>query len=607
MKKYVFVFINITLASLLLIPLLIFNNWLFFNDNGTYLANIQYLINNNFNKLANPYLYQWTDNMYLYQIQSLRIGFQLFAASVAKLIPIKTIFEIYPIFAFIGEMFFLGSIVYFLKKALQASPRVITTTLLLIGLAVSLNYKIILLGFMPQLYGISLYILSLTQLIIIVRNKSKDKKVENYFFYFFIIPALMITYQEIFPFFLLTIALLLFYYLISKRNNLQQTFLKGLFLISPLIVFYPITLMTIRGLLNQFSAVVGWNEKVNLFDFITMVFGQDIYRVTASKWKLLLTLPGRVIAIIITILAISKLTKERNLGLLLIISFPFVLGLVYFGFFTINPFDQSIGNSWSIYKIIQWSYWLFCIALAIGIDKLKLNRLLTIVFVLALMPSYLLNLKNTFINWPRTINLENKTNNMIKDYKTISYDDFKYKPANLYSPNTHFMNPYCILIALNDKSRGVFLPLNNSQLFIREIQNVLPRKNHYHWIHYQTYSLTNKKPLYSILGYNIYSAITSLIYSKNPLLADIRHEQIIYTNIYSGNIYLSGNLKSQLQGKIRLTNLKTSKSTVYNLDRQKLLIKLKKGFNIILLQYYPDPNDNIKNPISIENLKLISI
>lgn len=539
-------------------------------------------------------------------MQSLRIGFQLFAALVARLMPIQTIFEIYPIFAFIGEMFFLVSIVYFLNKVLQASLKVTLTTLLLIGLAVSLNYKIILLGFMPQLYGISLYILSLTQLITILKNKANNRIIRNYFSYFLLIPALMITYQEIFPFYLLTLAFLLIYFLLIKKiNTVKESIIKGAILVSPLVVFYPITLITISGLSKQFTAIVGWNEKINILDFTAIIFGQDTYRITQNFWKNLITLPGRVIAMLIAFFGIYNLKQREENNLLIIFFFPFLIALIYFNFFTINPFDNSTGNSWSIYKLIQWSYWIICITIAFGLEKIKLKKHVIFLLLIFLLPSYIINLKNLFINSPMTINRENKTNNLIGDYKKISYSNFQYKPANVYSLNTHFMNPYCLLVALNDTSRGVFLPLDNSQLFIREIQNVVPRKNHYHWIHYQTYSIVNKSPVYNILGYKIYSPNASFIYSKSPLLADIRYKQIIYTNIYSDNIWLKGNLLTKLDGTIKITNQRTKKSQIYELENKNLKFELSKGFNEILVRFYPSPHDNISKPITIHNLGLV--
>jgi hypothetical protein len=522
----------------------VFNHsWSFYNDNGTYLAQIQYLSKHSFLDLADPGKYPWADQMLMYQHQEMRIGFQLFGAILMRIFRVESVFSIYPWLAVFGEALFLLSVVKLLE-ILKVNFEAIINSLLILTLGVNINLSIIMQGFMPQIYGIAMYIFALSLTIKLINERLSFI---TYLQYLITIPALMLTYQEIVPFLFITQVILVANHEFSqKQRRFFNIFKKGSMLALPLLLFFNITLYTINGLRNQVTAVVGWNEKINFFSTIGMVFGQDLYRISKSIGKQSLGYIGTTLSFFLFILGLYKLPRNHVKPLVLL-SLPFALAIIYFLFFSRNPYDGTLGNYWNIYKIVQWSYWLVAVAAGIGLSRLGISKVYYLL-LLILVPSFALNLKNLIINVPQTILREQRTTNQIRDYETMGQQNFQYKPANIYAPGIHFMDPYVALVALNDTSRGIFFPLSDTQLYIRNPKNIKPKFGNFHWIHYRSPHYANQEAITSWLGYEIYSPDTSFIYSKHEIKPNPSFPQTVYL-VVSENSYELTKMQQDIIGK----------------------------------------------------------
>jgi len=165
------------------------------------------------------------------------------------------------------------------------------------------------------------------------------------------------------------------------------------------------------------------------------------------------------------------------------------------------------------------------------------------------------------------------------------------------------MKPYSILIALNDTSKGIFLPIKDSQLGLSDLKLLVPKPTSFQWIYYKANYITNNVPIAKILEYDIYSPQTSLAYSEKPFFTSLP-VQSLFVNIVSENLALTAKYNNKLKGKVIIKV--NSQVNTYNLQNSpKITLKLKPSFYELKVAYIPAEKERLVNEEYLSSLKLV--
>jgi hypothetical protein len=281
-----------------------------------------------------------------------------------------------------------------------------------------------------------------------------------------------------------------------------------------IVIFLPIYLLLVRGLSIQAGAVVGSNQTFTLTNYLTMLTGQDNYLRSISITRNLFFLPGILLSFVMILLAIRNFDfKNQANAFLLIMFLPFFVLLVYFNYLSINPFNNSIGNTWSIYKLIQWSYWIIILLLGINLTR-YLKPKLIVICVLIMFPSYFGNLKQIIhYDWLTTTAAVGN-NKPFNEYTKVIEKGKNYAPANLFFPRIHPMEPYFLVTLLKGKSKAIYNNLKESQLafYYPEMSKPNLSGSHYNWLHARMKTYSDTTSLTTIANYLIYPQKANVLY-----------------------------------------------------------------------------------------------
>ncbi len=368
---------------LVTLPLILFKGFNPYNDTFTYISIADYIAKNGFlQHIHLDRLHPILTQVYLYQTSYLRMGAQFLLSLITKFfgydLSINTFVPVTASFVFL----FVLSIWLFCKIGLGLSNRI--SIIAIVFTAVNFSFPIghALTGFFPQTIGIA-FSAALLSLWTNIEPNIFRKNVSLYFLTSILIAAMVISYSEITPFIFLAAFIVIFLKVIRK----EISFIKAIEvfcvpmifgIIMSHIFFYGI----IKNLKTLSSSVVGWDVKYVLWDYILMLF--SFIPLNYNQPVPILMHPLINIAFSAsTIFFIYIILKEflcvseykKVLTRLAEIAVPFILILIYYGYFVKNPWNPSvIGQSWSIYKAVQYSFFIFPPLIAIAWYKIMLSK-----------------------------------------------------------------------------------------------------------------------------------------------------------------------------------------------------------------------------------------
>ena len=204
------------------------NSFNFINDHTTYIIISEYLQDRSFINKANSTTQPWTDHVKLYQDNSLRMGAIFFTATIKSFFRSSHTINIYPAIVAFAEFILIISISGFLIANFRSINSIIFG-LSILTISSIFNHQILLLGFLPQTFGLALVILMLTILVYKISTLKKNY-IQLTLLNSLIFSALISTYQEIIPLFIPIIPIILIYAITIKKINIKDALFFGYFL-----------------------------------------------------------------------------------------------------------------------------------------------------------------------------------------------------------------------------------------------------------------------------------------------------------------------------------------------------------------------------------------
>ncbi len=330
-------------------------------DGYTYICNGDYLLDYGYRVVADPQdliLHPWLSQTYLYQMLHFRIGSQMLLSVLSGLFGVNFSLELFLPTMSLG-IFLCGAALgggRTEKYLPDKSTQILAVILLVFNVPIFLWN--VFYGFLPQTLGSAFYLASVMNFVDVKRWKEND--LWNIITDSLLIAALTLTYNEMLPFFVLVVVSLMIRGFCYCKKDAAQIFIRvlGSAIVSLLLIFIYVPGM-IRAVISQFGAVVGWDQNRDLFTYLAHLlstvpaeynfsFAPD--RMTNYAYEIL--------TLIVFGLAVGgwlKCEKEVKRDFVFV-SLPYFLMMLYFIFFTENPFAGGKGNSWSIFKLIQYYF-----------------------------------------------------------------------------------------------------------------------------------------------------------------------------------------------------------------------------------------------------------
>ena len=349
-----------------LASVILYNAWNPYHDAFTYVSIADYLLDKSFFTPADPGAYKPVlSQMLLYQRLGLRMGSNFLLAFFAAFFRREFSFDVYMPTLALGLWLAIPGFWVSCKRGLFLSHLVRVLATAFYALNFSIPIANALSGFMSQTWGmvflfpmLPLYLRSATHL---------DRK--RMLISAGVMGALLLfTYTEIFPFVFAAIGISYLYRLgfgkLRLKNGLISFFGASLLavLLTPVSAWkFPTAMVT------QISAVVGWDVKFKIWDYLSMMAGfRSFFQKEASPFLFFISILTLEV-VVYALIAGPRRTRRQVVSLSLI----FLLALGWFALFVANPWNPNErGQPWSTYKLMTYSFFLFAAMYGLGLGML---------------------------------------------------------------------------------------------------------------------------------------------------------------------------------------------------------------------------------------------
>ena len=419
------------LGALPLILIVIYGAVFPYCDGYTYICIADYLMDYGYTVAINPedtLLHPWLSQMLLYQALDFRIGAQMFLALFAGFFNVTFSVELFmPITSYGVFLCGMSSWMYTSKKYTE-SPYYKAIAIILIVINVPIIVWNAVYGFLPQTFG-SAYFIAAIAAILDLREWKNDQK-WSILTTSLLFSCQALSYNEMLPFLVLVTLVLCLRLFIQNKNERKQIVIY-MFSCALLAMIFIITFVPgmIKSTLSQFGAIVGWHQDKDLYTYIgyclSTIPAEYSFRTTSYSMSLYFFQLLTIVLFCVVILGLCKSEKEIKKEYFFI-SLPYVLIMIYFALFTENPFIGGKGNSWSIYKLVQYYFVAAIPYLAIFISEI-VNKFNKKVVYISLSIFIVFNGKNA-INYMEQLSYSmegfvGKEENSILEYYKL-YDEY---------------------------------------------------------------------------------------------------------------------------------------------------------------------------------------
>jgi|GEM_PF-6601450 len=349
-----------------LVSVFLFNAWNPYNDAFTSVSIADYLLDRSFFTAADPGAHQPVlTQMLLYQRLGLRMGSNFLLSFFTGLLRREFSFDVYMPTLALGLWLAVPGFWVLCRRALFLSPRASVLAIAFYSLNFSVPIANALFGFMPQTWGmvflfplISLFLRATTRL---ERNRMVLSAG--------VMGALLLfTYMEILPFALGAVGAAYLYRLAWGRLRLKDALFTSLGFALFAAVLAPVAAWKLPTAMKvQISAVVGWDVKFNIGDYLSMLAGyRSFFQGQTSVFFLIISILTSAIVLYAFIAGPS-----RNRRQFLSLSLIFLLALCWFALLTANPWNPGErGQPWSTYKVVTYTFFLFAAMYGLGLSML---------------------------------------------------------------------------------------------------------------------------------------------------------------------------------------------------------------------------------------------
>ncbi len=514
-----FAFIN---AAILLLPSIIYNSYNLFGDNVTYITISEYLRNHSYFQAANPHLELWTDHMALYQLGYLRMGAQFFLSFFVALFNLPHTIYIYPAMAAFGEFIFIAAIGILVTEGLKRNSRELFFALLLTTFSVALGIQQVM-DYFPQIFGLTLTAFLFYN---VLKGFHSDKQPLINTATVIGFAALILTYQEIVPFYVLGVFIVTLYFYLTKKTTFKKCSSIIISHALPTVIFPISSYIFIKGLYSQMNSLVGGNVPFSFIEYLQLLFSQNTTYVQQPLMKLL-SIAGTISALALVVMTVYKNIKERYewLHSFVLVGGGFLVGLVVFRFYSINPYDGTMGNTWAIFKMMIWSFWIFTTIIGITIasffGKNIISKTIVGICLLCLLPSVIISFASIIFHKADNVAFAtNHSKTPINEYEQIVEFAKKnqYTPANLLANVIPANNSLFMLGLLENSSKGDLIdPQDRIFTNNQSTEELSPSAadSFYPWVSYLLEHSSSKPALKKIAGFTIYPQDSSIVYFKD--------------------------------------------------------------------------------------------
>lgn len=351
-------------GSLALIPMMVFKACFLYGDMYTYVSIADYLLENGYGNMValDPYS-PWLSQVLMYQSQGLRMGAQFFLSFwTAALQQEFSVFMYSPASAF-GVCLYGMAVWEFTQSVWKLSPRRVVYAVIFSAFNIPFVVWSAIYGFFPQLLGLAFFIMAfgtVVKLLVHHQTFSVSDYVEGSLW----IASMAFCYSEVVPFFVVFTAVLYFTQNRSKKAFLQGFKSLALIAVFSLAVLGKYAIEMFGAIIAMMGAAVGWEQRLNWIGYLACWFSSapTQYNFVDVKYPFIL----HVIFVAATIIMLALLvyglcvhksaSKTKHLTAGAILAIPLFLFLIYFGNITENPFGNGYGNSWSVFKLAQYSF-----------------------------------------------------------------------------------------------------------------------------------------------------------------------------------------------------------------------------------------------------------
>jgi hypothetical protein len=179
---------------------------------------------------------------------------------------------------------------------------------------------------------------------------------------------LLFSYPEILPFALVAAGISFLYRLGFGRLRFKDAVISFLGIGLITVILTPVAAVKLPAAMAiQISAVVGWDVKFNLWDYLSMLAGyRSFFQGGASPFFHFLAILTAALTFF-ALLAGPRRVRRQVVPLLLI----FLLALAWFTLFVVNPWNPNErGQPWSTYKVVTYIFFLFAPLYGLGLAML---------------------------------------------------------------------------------------------------------------------------------------------------------------------------------------------------------------------------------------------
>lgn len=356
----------IAAGVLSLLPMLVYKGSFPYGDLYTYVCIADFLKENGYNSQIDLDVYKpWLSQMYLYQECDFRIGAQMFLAFWTGLFRRTFSIELYAPVSGCG-VFLIGCSVWeCIQHYFKADKKGALYGVVLCAFNAPIIVWSSIFGFFPQLFGL---VFTVVALVYILSVFNEDKFTwKNIFLSSFFVSVAALCYSEIIPFYVLSVLAIVIYKVINEKRItavIKKGFAVGIISFLLLGSYF---INMIRAILTQMGAVVGGEQTINWWGYIGYLLSAvpigfnykiDNFGIRPKVLYTLITF-FIIMLLIIGISNIIRTGKNKYIIEFLLLSAGYGIMLVYFTSIAENPFGEGIGNSWGIYKLVQYYFVVF--------------------------------------------------------------------------------------------------------------------------------------------------------------------------------------------------------------------------------------------------------
>jgi hypothetical protein len=430
-------------GGMALIPIVIYSAEFTYGDTYTYVCIADFLNNNGYRTPIQLDGYTpWLTQMALYQSKGLRIGAQMLLSLFTNILHREFSLELFAPTSALGVVLCGASVWFFLQQNydLNRNTKWIGIILTVFNMPIIVWSSIF--GFFPQLFGIVFFICALTMYLRIF--KEHESVSVNVILCGVFIACTAFVYSEMIPFLVLDFIAIFIYKSVRNKKKfiyfVNITFICGLLAIA---LLGPYFISMFRAIISQFGTVVGGEQTMNWWSYIgyllsTVSIG---FNYNATGYSIIIKTIFSICTFTMLVFGaygIKKISRNKNGKLIeefLLLSLPFLLMLIYFTSFAKNPFGDGNGNSWGVYKLVQYYATIFIPYFSVFISEFidKKKKILVIIGTILYISFNIMNV-NYFsknVTEPMRSSTGNQVNPIGEYYKLYSKYKNEDKKINL--------------------------------------------------------------------------------------------------------------------------------------------------------------------------------